>query len=126
MNNMNNNKHYVSSDMARKLKDKNYPLIKVYKQDGNPVLFELPFDDPNWQDCEAWYIPTIYEVIEYFRDIIYIYIVIDKNITIKNSWYYKIYINDDANNIITQQPIENKTYEQAACDAIYYILNNLM
>ena len=64
--------------------------------------------------------------MEYFRDIKSIYIVIDKNITIKNSWYYKIYINDDANNIITQQPIENKTYEQAACDAIYYILNNLM
>lgn len=54
---------YASFELTRVLKQKGYPLVKVVKDNGDkPLFYDLPKDHPNWNDCDAWYIPTLWEV----------------------------------------------------------------
>ena len=54
---------YASFELTRVLKQKGYPLVKVVKDNGDkPLFYDLPKDHPNWNDCDAWYKPTLYQV----------------------------------------------------------------
>lgn len=54
---------YVTVECARLLQKKGYPLRKVYKNNGDrPLFYDLPKEHPNWSQCDAWYIPTLWEV----------------------------------------------------------------
>lgn len=54
---------YASFELTRVLKQKGYPLVKVVKDNGDkPLFYELPKDHPNWNNCDAWYKPTLYQV----------------------------------------------------------------
>jgi 2',3'-cyclic-nucleotide 2'-phosphodiesterase/3'-nucleotidase len=54
---------YASFELTRVLKQKGYPLVKVVKDNGDkPLFYDLPKDHPNWNNCDAWYKPTLYQV----------------------------------------------------------------
>lgn len=59
---------FVPHEVAVKLKQKGFPLTEVWRQNGNPIMYELPFDNPKWMDCKAWYIPTISQVMKWLRE----------------------------------------------------------
>jgi hypothetical protein len=59
---------YLTEELTRKLKEKSYPLERVYVQNGKPLIYDLPYSDPKWSDCKAWFIPQIGDVIEYLID----------------------------------------------------------
>ena len=55
---------YASFELTRVLKQKGYPLVKVVKDNGDkPLFYDLPKDHPNWNDCDAWYTPTLYDTL---------------------------------------------------------------
>lgn len=59
---------FVSNELARKLLAKGYPIDKVCRGDGiRPMFYELPFGHPEWHDCDAWYNPTISQVLKWLR-----------------------------------------------------------
>ena len=41
---------FVSSEIAHKLKEKGFPLLRVIKQRGEPIIYDLPKNHPNWQE----------------------------------------------------------------------------
>lgn len=54
---------YVTSECARLLQKKGFPLKKVYKNNGDrPLFYDLPKEHSDWSQCDAWYIPTLWEV----------------------------------------------------------------
>lgn len=53
---------YVTIECAGLLQKKGYPLEKVYRQNGIRSLFyDLPKEYPDWSQCDAWYIPTLWD-----------------------------------------------------------------
>lgn len=60
---------YVTTECARLLQQKGFPLRKVYKDNGDrPLFYDLPKEHPDWSRCNAWYIPTLWEVQQWFRN----------------------------------------------------------
>lgn len=54
---------YVTIKCARLLQKKGFPLLKVYRNNGDrPLFFDLPKEHPDWSQCDAWYYPTLWEV----------------------------------------------------------------
>lgn len=110
---------YVSSDLARALKKRGYPLVKVYRDNGEkPLFYDLPKDNPRWSDCDAWYKPTLYQVQKWLREEHKIYIMVDRSWAMTDSWNYHIVINDDFDSPIQQISKPNRLYEQALQDGI--------
>lgn len=61
---------YVNKECAILLQKKGYPLQKVYKDNGDrPLFYDLPKEHPDWSSCDAWYIPTLWDVQWWFREI---------------------------------------------------------
>lgn len=61
---------FVSNGLARKLQAKGCPLDKVYRSDGvRPLFYEFPLGHPEWQDCDAWYVPTVSQVLVWLREV---------------------------------------------------------
>lgn len=113
---------FVTSQMTKKLKEKGYPLLKVVKQDGNPFIYDLPEEHPNWQNCDAWYIPTICQVLKWLREKHKLHICIDLD-TNKN-WFYSI---EGINNDFSYIDISDYcSYEDAITSGICYALDTLI
>lgn len=123
---------FVTFEFAQKLKEKGYPLLRVIKQNGNPVIYDLPKNHPNWQDCKAYYIPTVFQVLKWLREEKEIDIVIypidastvfmggEKyilSIYIDRKRYYKIH-HDNIDKYVQ--------WEEAALAGIEYVLDNLL
>lgn len=51
------------------LKELGYPWEPIKVRDGSaaPVYYELPYDHPDWQNCNAYYAFTIYEAHTWLR-----------------------------------------------------------
>lgn len=122
------NEDYVSKELSRKLQEKGYPLKKVYRQDGRPIFYDLPQDHPDWSQCDAWYLPSIWEVLKWLRE--------EKNLHIEiiSSAYGYIYIViDTPNRGVTDRiniPYKGKNdggawddYNDCVLDAINNILD---
>lgn len=117
---------FVTGELARKLLAKGCPISKVYKDDGTrPLFYNLPMEHPNWQDCDAWYVPTVAQVLRWLRE--------EKNIHIsimlfmfKEGWCYEIVKFGQGSTLITTQRNSSDTYEDAAIAGIEYVIDNLM
>ena len=122
-------KDYVSKELSRKLQEKGYPLKKVYRQDGAPLFYDLPQDHPDWSQCDAWYLPTIWEVLKWLREKHAIHIEISLG---RNGWYYEIiqydYYEEEKEYDCNLKAISFicDSYEETAIDGIEDVLDNLI
>ena len=63
---MNYFSHTVNDTICKWLLDNKFPLIKCNRNDYNESLYyTLPYEDPNWQYCDAYYKPTYFDVKEW-------------------------------------------------------------
>lgn len=113
---------FVTLEFAQKLKEKGYPLSRVIKQNGNPVIYDLPKNHPNWQDCKAYYIPTVFQVLKWLREEkeIMVFPVYSTN---TSKWCCSIV---NADSLDTYKLSLSDSYEQANLEGIEYVLDNLL
>lgn len=122
---------FVSFELAKKLKENGFPMEIVPIDDcsdkPNPILFALPCDHPEWQYCDAWYIPTISQVLKWLREEKKIHIVCPfyKD---KGFYYYVQRIGNAARIVSSFGDSDDcfDTHEQAALAGIEYVLDNLI
>lgn len=121
---------FVSSEIAHKLKEKGFPLLRVIKQRGEPIIYDLPKNHPNWQNCNAYYIPTTSQVLKWLREEkgVYLGITYVPQIEKCNDFYFPTiqYIGKPMSTVYTKPTDNFKTYEEAAFTGIEYIINNLI
>lgn len=121
-------KDYVSKELARKLQEKGYPLKKVYRQDEAPLFYDLPQDHPEWYLCDAWYIPTIWEVLKWLREEKKIHVEIDIMKAYPEAkltyWGYNIVLIDKYE--VYHFEWNSNSFEQAALAGIEYVIDNLI
>lgn len=127
------NEDFVSSKLARKLQEKGYPLKKVYRQDGAPFFYDLPQDHPDWSQCDAWYLPSIWEVLKWLREreirIDIVVYPIDRSTAFIGGEIYtiSIYIDRERDIEINRNGKDKyRIYEQAALAGVNYCLENLI
>lgn len=61
--------HYLDVKLMPLLLEKGCPLRLIRVRDEKyPVWYTLPYDDPDWQYCDAYYVPTQAEVIDWLSD----------------------------------------------------------
>lgn len=121
-------KDFVTSQITKKLKEKGYPLLKVIKQNGNPFVYDLPKEHPDWQNCDAWYIPTIWQVLKWLREEKKIHVNVDimrpypeSQIT---NWGYNIVLIDKYEVYHFNWNLDS--YDESVLDGIEYVLDNLI
>lgn len=61
---------YISEDLARQMLDVGFPLYKygVGGYDGKPSFFTVDEDNPMWETCDRFQIPTYAEVLDMLLD----------------------------------------------------------
>ena len=61
---------YISEDLARKMLDVGFPLYKygVGGYDGKPSFFTVDEDNPMWETCDRFQIPTYAEALDMLLD----------------------------------------------------------
>lgn len=122
-------KDYVSKELARELQEKGYPLKKVYRQDEAPLFYDLPQDHPDWSQCDAWYLPVIWDVLKWLREKHAIHIEI---LLGRNGWYFEIiqyeYYEEEKEYDCKLKTISviYDSYEETAIAGIEYVLDNLI
>lgn len=63
---MNYYSHVVTDDICKWLFNNGFPLIKCIRNDKNESLYyTLPYNDPDWQYCDAYYKPTYFDVLHW-------------------------------------------------------------
>lgn len=121
---------FVSSEIAHKLKEKGFPLLRVIKQRGEPIIYDLPKNHPNWQNCNAYYIPTISQVLKWLREEKRLYLGINYRPQIMKycDFYFPTiqYIGELKPVVDTEFTDIFHTYEEAAFVGIEYVLDNLI
>ncbi len=61
--------HYIDVNLMPLLLEKGCPLRLIRVRDEKyPAWYTLPYDDPDWQYCDAYYVPTQAEVIDWLSD----------------------------------------------------------
>ena len=111
---------FVTSEIVKKLKEKDYPLLKVRKQNGDPIIYDLPEEHPDWQNCDAYYIPTIYQVLKWLREAKKIHVTV---IAEYEDWF-EYRITQLIKNTRCSGTTVYKTYDDAILAGIEYVLNN--
>lgn len=122
-------KDYVSKELAKKLQEKGYPLKKVYRQDEAPLFYDLPQDHPDWSQCDAWYLPSIWEVLKWLREEKKLYIEIWwlTQHTTKNLKGFQFIITPMCENPQRETDLELYCdYETTAIKGIEYVIDNLI
>ena len=122
-------KDYVSKELAKKLQEKGYPLKKVYRQDGAPLFYDLPQEHPDWSQCDAWYLPSIWEVLKWLREEKKLYIEIWwlTQHTTKNLKGFQFIITPMCENPQRETDLELYCdYETTAIKGIEYVIDNLI
>ena len=116
---------FVSNGLARKLLAKGCPLDRVCKADeGRPLFYELPLGHPEWQDCDAWYAPTIAQVLGWLREEKKIYVQMEMcGRRYKCSLYERKWFDSY---LVCELHVEFKSYEKAAIAGIEYVIDNLI
>lgn len=123
---------FVTGELARKLQAKGCPLDKVYiGNEGRPFFYELPLGYPEWLDCDAWYIPTIAQVLLWLREEKKIYVKVTPypSMSTKDKvvWCYQIKHKSDG---AFMEEIDGlgtyMFYRRAVLEGIEYVIDNLM
>ena len=123
---------FVTGELARKLLAKGCPISKVSKDDGTrPLFYDLPKDHQDWQDFDAWYVPTVAQVLLWLREEKKIYVVVTPypSMSTKDKvvWCYRIKHNSDGAFMETMDGLETyMDYRGAAINGIEYVLDNLI
>ena len=121
-------KDYVSKELARKLQEKGYPLKKVYRQDEAPLFYDLPQDHPDWSQCDAWYLPSIWDALKWLRKEKKIHVEIDIMKAYPEAkltyWGYNIVLIDKYE--VCHFERNSNSCEQAALAGIEYVIDNLI
>lgn len=123
---------FVTHQLARKLLAKGCPISKAYKDDWiRPLFYNLPLEHPNWQDCDAWYVPTVAQVLLWLREEKKIYVVVTPypSISTKDKvvWCYQIKHNGDGAFMDEIDGLETYMFHRrAALKGIEYVLDNLI
>lgn len=105
----------LTEDGGGKLKFDN---VYIYEQ--QIILRDKIIIERNFIDA-----PTISQVLKWLREEKKIYIMVDRSFSVRG-WHYYIIDDDDFENPIQQEVEHNRCYEQAAIDAIEYVLDNLI
>lgn len=117
--------HTVDNNICKWLLDNKFPLIKCNRNDCNESLYyTLPYDDPDWQYCDAYYKPTYFDVKEWLYK--------EHNILINSNIYtdrFSVQIRYKSNSdkyFGNCWEIGNgcKTFEDCLKSAIEYIISN--
>lgn len=61
---------YIPEDLARKMLDIGFPLYKygIGGYDGKPSFFTVDEDNPMWETCDRFQIPTYAEALDMLLD----------------------------------------------------------
>lgn len=133
---------FVTFELAVKLKEKGfrepclgwyYPFeVCGFDYKTSIVFNNSAYRGSNYKDMlvshkDEKYIdaPTISQVLKWLREEKKIYIMVDRSFSVKG-WHYYIIDDDDFENPIQQEVEHNRCYEQAAIDAIEYVLDNII
>lgn len=124
------NEDFVSFELAKKLKEKGYPMTEIptggIDNRPSPVLYDLPKEHPNWQDCKAWWVPSISLVLKWLRSEKKIYVTM--RLYADNGWYFIIQ-NHKGEPIYSQfrdTDVLYLSYEEASLAGITYVVDNLI
>lgn len=124
---------FISEDLARKLKEKGYPMeivpIDNRSDKPNPILFALPYDHPEWQYCDAWYIPTIFQVLKWLRKKKIVVSILPTGYNKETGfpgYYYVIYDVAEYFWKKYEYPQSFEDWEECAIDSIKYVFDNLI
>lgn len=123
---------FVTGELARKLLEKGCPISKVYKDEGGrPLFYDLTKDHPNWQDCDAWYVPTVAQVLLWLREEKKIYVVVTPypSMSTKDKvvWCYQIKNNSDGAFIEEIDGLGTYMFHRrAALEGIEHVIDNLI
>ena len=123
---------FVPNGLARKLQAKGCPLDKVYRSDGvRPLFYELHLGHPEWQDCDAWYAPTVAQVLLWLIEEKKIYVIPTPypSMSTKDKviWCYQIKHNSDGAFMDGVDGLESyMDYRDAAINGIEYVIDNLI
>lgn len=122
---------FVTGELARKLLAKGCPISKAYNDDViRPLFYDLPKDHQNWQDCDAWYVPTVAQVLLWLREEKKIYVAVTPypSMSTKDKvvWCYQIKHNSDGVDIETVDGLESyMDYRRAALEGIEHVLREM-
>ena len=119
-------------EVAMLAKEKGFPLRKVIKQDGRAFFYELPQSQPDWANCDAWYLPTQSLLQRWLRE--------EKGVTIcvdifDDGWFFDIstFYKRDTGVYEVDIPYKSSnvspvydTYELALENALKYALENII
>ena len=137
---MSNYSSYIPKDLAKELLEYGMPLHKygLGSYDGKPYFDTEDEDNPNWEDCDRYQIPTYGEVIDWFSSR-GIYITFNVFFTYslmqQVAYYWKIsHVKRTSNDIWLDEYCEEElcsrgepcggSFERDANDAIRYVMNN--
>lgn len=131
--------NFVSFEIAKKLKDKEFPqrpdyfnYSSYYDWDGLRKIHSLSnasvWFDPNINRDNLYFAPTISQVLKWLRDKkeLHIEIYMYHNYYLWEIYNTKIYDVDFAQKREKYSEIEYATYEQATLAGIEYVLDNLI
>ena len=117
---------YVNKELMPLLLEKGCFLDKVFVQDFRPIWYTKESNNPTWQDCDAYYIPTQSQVLKWLREVhkIYIEICTDKALNLKDIVFRPAIFNKELNCLWESD--NHPIYEEACEAAIKYCLENLI
>lgn len=120
---------FVTHEITKKLKYKGYPLQATHDKNVSRLIYEPPRENEDWKDCDVFYVPTISEVLDWFRTNHGIHVRVD---LWKKGWYFDVisYEYDEScseYNVATKHQSEDyKSYDEAAIMGAKYVLDNLI
>ena len=123
---------FVTGELARKLLAKGCPISKAYNDDWTrPLFYEFPKDHPDWQGWDAWYVPTVAQVLLWLREEKKIYVVVTPypSMSTKDKvvWCYQIKHNSDGAFMEEIDGVETYMFHsRAALGGIEYVIDNLI
>lgn len=124
---------YCSAEIMELLIEKNYPLEKVFKQDGRPVYLIMNSDNVRCYDCSAYYVPTINEVINWLEGYHWLFFVISPNLNEFNVLFwdgtivkYSPLTDNHPASLITKSRCSSDKRNQVINNLLIYSLENLI
>ena len=120
---------YINKDTMGLLLEKGCPLDKVLVKDFRPVWYTKDYNDPKWQDCDAYYIPTQAQVLKWLREVYRIETNIalsELNADNSRTYMFDIFSSDMNRDFDSIQEYGFNSYEEACEAAIKFCLKNLI
>ena len=123
---------YVSFDTAKLLKEKGFnenTPVNYFVGDDKPrgcMVGEMIYHKRIEEDTHLIACPTLQMAMKWLRKAYKIYIMIDRSFSVEDSWHYCICVDDDFDNLIQQEVLSHRKYEEACEAAIKYCLENLI